>query len=83
VEPEPPELPEEPVALSFTISAALDCDAATKRKLLATRATYERVGLLLRLIPVLTRAIETALGVHRRARRNGKGNLHTVIPTDS
>ena len=82
-EPEAPELPEEPIPLSFTISAALDCEAAIKRRLLATRATNERVGLLLHLLPVLTHALESALGIHRRARRNGKGGVHSSLPADS
>ena len=83
VEPEAPDLPEDPVPLSFTISAALDCDPDLKRRLLATRATNERVALLMRLIPVLTRSLESALGVHQRARCNGKGNIHSVLPADS
>jgi len=82
-EPEAPELPDEPVALTANVSAALECDAGVKRKLLATRATDERVGLLLHLLPVLTRSLESAIRVHRRARRNGKGDIHSVLPADS
>ena len=82
-EPEAPELPDEPIPLSFTISAAVDCEAAVKRRLLATRSTDERVALLLQVLPVLTRALESALGIHRRARRNGKGGVHSVLPADS
>lgn len=82
-EPEEPELPAEAVPLSFAISAALECDLSLKRRLLATRATEERVGLLVRLIPTLTRVLESALGVHRRAHQNGKGSTHSVLPTDS
>ena len=82
-EPDAPELPEEPVPLSFTISAALDCDPDLKRRLLATRATDERVALLMHLIPMLTRSLEAALRIHQRARRNGKGNIHSVLPADS
>jgi Lon protease-like protein len=81
-EPEAPELPEDPVPLSFTISAALDCDAGIKRRLLATRATNERIALLVHLLPALTRSLESALRVHQRARRNGKGNIHSVLPAD-
>jgi Lon protease-like protein len=82
-DPEPPELPEEPVPLTFSVSAALECDPGVKRKLLAARATDERVALLLRVLPVLTRSLESAVRVHRRARRNGRGNIHSVLPADS
>lgn len=82
-EPEDPELPDEPVPLSFAISAGLECDLALKRRLLAARATEERVGLLLRLIPALTRTLESALRVHRRAHQNGKGSVHSVLPSES
>ncbi len=82
-EPEEPELPQDPVPLSFAISAALECDVSLKRRLLATRATQERVGLLVRLIPTLTRVLESALRVHRRAHQNGKGSTHSVLPTES
>jgi hypothetical protein len=82
-EPEAPELPDEPVALTFAVSAALECDGGVKRKLLATRSTDERVALLLHLLPVLTRSLESAVRVHRRARRNGKGDIHSVLPADS
>jgi Lon protease-like protein len=81
-EPEAPELPDEPVPLSFTISAAIDCDPAVKRRLLAMRATEERIALLTRILPALTRSLESALGIHRRARRNGKGGVHSVLPAD-
>lgn len=81
-EPEEPELPDEPIALSFAISAALECDLSLKRRLLATRATGERIGLLLHLMPMLSRELESALGVHRRAFQNGKGGAHSVLPTE-
>jgi len=82
-EREAPELPDDPVPLTFAVSAALECDPGTKRGLLATRATDERAALLLHLIPALTRSLESAVLVHRRARRNGKGNIHSVLPADS
>jgi Lon protease-like protein len=82
-DPEEPDLPEEPVSLSFAISGALECDLALKRRLLAARATEDRVGLLLRLIPTLTRVLESALRVHRRAHQNGKGSAHSVLPSET
>jgi hypothetical protein len=54
-----------------------------KHRLLAARATEDRVGLLLRLIPILTRVLQSALRVHRRAYRNGKGSVHSVLPSES
>ncbi|HTC23226.1 MAG TPA: LON peptidase substrate-binding domain-containing protein [Gemmatimonadales bacterium] len=82
-EAEAPDLPDDPVPLSFMISAALDCDLGIKRRLLALRATDDRVALLVRLIPTLMRALESSLRVHQRARRNGKGNAHSVLPAES
>jgi Uncharacterized protein, similar to the N-terminal domain of Lon protease len=81
-DPEEPELPEEAVPLSFAISAALQCDQPLKCRLLATRATRERFELLLRLIPVLSGELESAVRVHRRAYQNGKGSPHSVLPTE-
>src|SRR5687767_10058110 len=71
-EPEEPSLPDPPVALSFAVAAAVECDAPTKQGLLITRSTRERVTLLLRMLPGLTRQLEAALHVHRRAHGNGK-----------
>lgn len=82
-EPEAPDLPAEPVRLTFAVSAALDCDADLKRRLLATRATDERVGLLLRILPVLISSLESALGIHRKARQNGKGSGNPALSADS
>ncbi|HZM26368.1 MAG TPA: hypothetical protein VFB89_03365, partial [Gemmatimonadales bacterium] len=82
-DPEDPELPDEAVSLSFTISAALECELPLKNRLLVTRATRERFELLLRLIPALSTELESALRVHRRAYQNGKGSRHSVLPTES
>lgn len=79
--PEELRLTEEPVPLTFAIAAAIECDAAIKQRLLATRSTLERARLLLHLLPTLTETTERALLVHRRAHTNGKG-LHTVPPFD-
>lgn len=81
-EPEEPSLPEKPVPLSFAVAAAIECDPAAKRALLATRSTRERVTLLLRMLPSLTRRLEAALQVHRRAHGNGKGGAYSVLPDD-
>lgn len=79
--PEELRLTEDPVSLTFAIAAAIECDAAIKQRLLATRSTVERARLLLQLVPTLTAITERALRVHRRAHTNGKG-LHAVPPFD-
>jgi Lon protease-like protein len=79
--PEELRLTEEPVPLTFTIAATIDCDPAIKQRLLATRSTLERTRLLLQLLPTLTASTERALRVHRRAHTNGKG-VHAVPPFD-
>ena len=81
-EPEDPTLPVPPLALSFAVAAAVECDPATKQALLVTRSTRERVTLLLRMLPGLTAHLESALHVHRRAHGNGKGGAHPVLPSD-
>ncbi|MGH7629866.1 MAG: LON peptidase substrate-binding domain-containing protein [Gemmatimonadales bacterium] len=81
-EPEEPSLPDAPLALSFAVSAAVECDPATKQALLVTRSTRERVTLLLRMLPGLTAHLETALQVHRRAHGNGRGGAFSVLPSD-
>lgn len=81
-EPEEPSLPDAPLALSFAVAAAVECDAATKQALLVTRSTRERVTLLLRMLPGLTGQLEAALHVHRRAHGNGKGGSYSVLPSD-
>jgi len=81
-EPEEPSLPDPPLALSFAVAAAVECDAATKQALLVTRSTRERVTSLLRMLPGLTGQLEAALHVHRRAHGNGKGGSYSVLPSD-
>jgi Lon protease-like protein len=81
-EPDEPSLPDPPLALSFAVAAAVECEPSTKQTLLATRSTRERVTLLLRMLPSLTANLESALHVHRRAHGNGKGGAHTVLPSD-
>ena len=81
-EPEEPSLPDPPLALSFAVAAAVECEPATKQALLATRSTRDRVTQLLRMLPGLTAHLESALHVHRRAHGNGKGGAHTVLPSD-
>jgi ATP-dependent Lon protease len=79
--PQDPELPEDPVALSFHAAAGLDIDAATKQRLLVERSTARRVGALLLALPPLTAAAEQALEVHRRAHTNGHGHALPSIPS--
>ena len=81
-EPEEPALPDAPLALSFSVAAAVECDPASKQALLVTRSTRDRVTLLLRMLPDLTGHLESALRVHRRAHGNGKGGSFSVLPSD-
>ncbi len=81
-EPEDPSLPDPPLALSFAVAAAVECEPAAKQALLVTRSTRERVTLLLRMLPNLTRHLEAALQIHRRAHGNGKGGTYSVLPSD-
>ncbi|HEX6105965.1 MAG TPA: LON peptidase substrate-binding domain-containing protein [Gemmatimonadales bacterium] len=73
LEPEEVSLPDEPLALSFHVSAAVECDPGVKQRLLGERSTARRVEALLLLIPILTSAVESGLRVHRRAHGNGRG----------
>jgi Lon protease-like protein len=79
-DPEDPSLPDDPLPLSFTVAAAIECEPALKQSLLATRSTRERVMLLLHTLPGLTRQVDAALHVHRRAHGNGKGGAYSVLP---
>jgi Lon protease-like protein len=72
VEPEEPSFPDEALALSFHIAAAVDCEANIKQRLLAERSTARRTAALLLLLPILTSALESALRVHQRAHTNGR-----------
>lgn len=81
-EPEEPTLPPAPLALSFAVAAAVECDPTTKHALLLTRSTRDRVTQLLRILPGLTAHLESALHVHRRAHGNGKGGAQSVLPSD-
>jgi Lon protease-like protein len=66
-------LPEDGLTLSFHVAGSIDCDLATKQRLLAERSTARRVQSLLLLLPVLTSAIESGISVHRQAHSNGRG----------
>jgi Lon protease-like protein len=79
VPPEDPDLPDDPVALSFHVAAGLD-DHAIKQRLLADRSTTRRVEALLLALPSLTAAAERALAVHQRAHGNGRGHAQPSIP---
>jgi Lon protease-like protein len=73
MEPEEPELPADPLGLSFYAAAGAECEPALKQRLLAERSTARRVDALLLLLPALATAVEKALLVHRRAHSNGRG----------
>jgi Lon protease-like protein len=79
VEPTQPTLPDEPLKLSFHVSAAVECDHGVKQRLLSERSTARRVEALLLLLPILTSGVESALRVHRRAHANGRGHTQPDI----
>ena len=81
VEPEAPDLPADPVELSFQVAAALELDVALKQRLLAERSTARRVDVLLLALPALITTVERALVVHRRAHGNGRGHSQPSLPT--
>jgi Lon protease-like protein len=82
VEPEDPSLPDDPLALSFHVAAAIDCDPGVKQRLLVERSTARRVQGLLMLIPILMAGVESALRVHRHAHTNGRGGARPDVITE-
>ena len=78
-EPDDPDLPTDPVGMSFHVSAALDADPGVKQRLLAERSTARRVEALLMLLPILTARVESALKIHRRGHTNGRGGTRPDI----
>ncbi len=82
VEPEDPNLPDDSLALSFHVAAAIDCDPGVKQRLLIERNTARRVEALLMLVPILTATVESALRVHRRAHTNGRGGARPDVVTE-
>jgi Lon protease-like protein len=82
VEPENATLPDDPLALSFHVAAAIDCDPGVKQRLLVERSTGRRVQALLMLIPILTAGVESALRVHRRAHTNGRGGARPDVTSE-
>jgi Lon protease-like protein len=82
VEPEGPSLPDDSLALSFHVAAAIDCDPGVKQRLLVERSTSRRVQALLMLIPILAAGVESALRVHRRAHTNGRGGARPDVITE-
>jgi Lon protease-like protein len=80
VEPQPPDLPAEPLPLSFHVAAGIDVETPVKQRLLAERSTARRVEALLVVLAAVTRGVERALEVHRRAHTNGRGHRLPPLP---
>jgi Lon protease-like protein len=80
VEAREPELPEEPLPLSFHVSAGVEVDPEIKQRLLVERSTARRVEALLVVLPAIISGVERALMVHRRAHTNGRGHHRPVLP---
>lgn len=79
LEPEAPELPDDPAELSFHVAAAIDVDASAKQRLLAERSGRRRVEALATVLPALILAAEHALVIHRRAHTNGRGSARPTL----
>ena len=73
VEPDEPELPDEPRPLSFHVAAGIDLDAAIKQRLLVERSTARRVDALLMVLPALPRRSSGRSGYTGTPTRNGRG----------
>jgi ATP-dependent Lon protease len=80
VEPQAPDLPDEPLQLSFHVSAGVDVEPAIKQRLLVERSTARRVEALLVVLAAITKGVERALDVHRRAHTNGRGHNRPPMP---
>jgi ATP-dependent Lon protease len=80
VEPRSPELPEEPLPLSFHVAAAVDVEAPVKQQLLVERSTARRVEALLVVLSSVSGGLERALTVHRHAHTNGRGHRMPPMP---
>jgi Lon protease-like protein len=80
VEPQQPDLPEEPLPLSFHVAAGVDVEAPIKQRLLVERSTARRVEALLVVLAAVTAGAERALHVHRRAHTNGRGHKLPPMP---
>jgi ATP-dependent Lon protease len=73
------ELPGDPQALSFQVSAALELDPASKRSLLALRSTTARLRHLGAVLEPLATDAERRAAVRHRAKGNGRGGRHHQI----
>jgi len=80
VDPQQPDLPEEPLPLSFHVAAGVDVEAPIKQRLLVERSTARRVEALLVVLAAVTAGVERALDVHRRAHTNGRGHKLPPMP---
>lgn len=69
--------PEDPQALSFAVSAALDVDLATKEQLLRLTSTATRLERLHALLQPLVGDATKRTKVRKAAKRNGKRHTHT------
>jgi Lon protease-like protein len=80
VEPQQPDLPEQPLPLSFHVAAGVDVEPPIKQRLLVERSTARRVEALLVVLAAVTAGVERALDVHRRAHGNGRGHKLPPMP---
>jgi Lon protease-like protein len=66
-------IPDDPIALSFYVAAALDLDLDLKQSLLELRSTRTRLERLSKHLQRLHAQTARRVAVHRRAKRNGRG----------
>ncbi len=69
----PPPMPADPTALAFAVAAVIDLDLEARQSLLASRSAKERLKSILGVLDAALPALEQRAGVHRGAKRNGKG----------
>jgi Lon protease-like protein len=72
-----PDPPDDPEALSFAVSAALETDLATKEELLRLTSTAARLERLHSLLEPVVRAATERAALRKSAKRNGRRPTHT------
>jgi Lon protease-like protein len=76
---DPPELPDDPKALSFQVAAALEVEGRRKLDLLTMTSTRQRLEALEQLLRATTVELSSKAEIHVRARRNGRGGADAAI----
>ena len=69
----PPELPNDPAALSFAVAALIDIAPHDRQALLSERSAAERLRTLEEVLEPAAVALEERAGIHERSKSNGHG----------